>query len=65
MLVQWLAAALTERGFSPELRPGANLKVHLEGHTLEPAWVVEQLASGAWTDEQYLSWGRPLDKALG
>jgi len=37
--------------------------VHYEGHTIEPAWVVERLASGEWTDEQFLAWGRPLDEA--
>ncbi|MDY7232946.1 M48 family metallopeptidase [Hyalangium rubrum] len=61
LLVQWLAAALAERGFEPEIRPGANLRVYREDGFVEPAVVVEKLASGAWSDEQYEAWSGPLD----
>ncbi len=62
LLAQWLAAALVERGFVPELRPGANLRVQREGHFVEPAAVVEWLTRGVWTDEQYLTWSNLIEQ---
>ena len=56
LLAQWLAAALVERGFTPEIHPGANLRVQHEGHVVEPASVVEWLQRGVWTEEQFAAW---------
>jgi Zn-dependent protease with chaperone function len=56
LLAQWLAAALVERGFTPEIHPGANLRVQHEGHVVEPAALVEWLQRGVWTEEQYTAW---------
>ncbi|WP_224368803.1 M48 family metallopeptidase [Hyalangium versicolor] len=62
LLAQWLAAALVERGFTPELRPGANLRVQHEGHVVEPASMVEWLTHGVWTEEQYATWSNLIDQ---
>jgi hypothetical protein len=62
LLAQWLAAALVDRGFVPEVRPGANLRVQHEGHFVEPAAIVELLTRGVWTDEQYVTWCRLIEQ---
>jgi Zn-dependent protease with chaperone function len=62
LLVQWLAATLAERGFRPEFRPGANLRVSRDGDSVEPAAVVEQVATGLGAGAQSLEWGRSLDE---
>lgn len=62
LLVQWLAAALAERGFVPELRPGQQLRLQHEGHFVEPASVVDWLTQGVWTEEQYRAWSSLIEQ---
>jgi Zn-dependent protease with chaperone function len=62
LLVQWLAAALVERGFVAELRPGMHLRLQHDGHFVEPASVVEWLSQGVWTDEQYRTWSSLIEQ---
>lgn len=54
LLVGWLESALSHRGFTPEQRPGAYLRMTCDDVSVEPQAIVERLASGALTEEQYL-----------
>ncbi|MBN1203505.1 MAG: M48 family metallopeptidase [Myxococcaceae bacterium] len=51
LLVQWLAVTLAEQGYRPEFHPGANLRVSRDGDSVEPAVVVEQVATSLRSGE--------------
>lgn len=63
LLVGWLGAALAHRGFTPELRPGAYLRMSCEDVSVEPQAIVERLTAGALTEEQYLEACEVLEAA--
>ncbi|AGC48143.1 M48 family peptidase [Myxococcus stipitatus DSM 14675] len=55
MLVGWLGTALVHRGFMPEVRPGANLRLMLGDISVEPASILRRLSSGELSEAEYLS----------
>jgi Zn-dependent protease with chaperone function len=52
-LGDWLAAALFVRGFAPEVRPGAALRLRRGAEEVVPAEVVEALVRGGGEGEAY------------
>jgi Zn-dependent protease with chaperone function len=63
LLVGWLSSALAHRGFTPELRPGAYLRMTCDDVSVVPQSIVERLATGALTEEQYLEACEVLESA--
>ncbi|WP_342376194.1 M48 family metallopeptidase [Myxococcus stipitatus] len=53
MLVGWLGTALVHRGFIPEVRPGANLRLVLGDISVEPASILRRLSSGELSEADY------------
>lgn len=60
LLADWLAAALEQRGFQGERRPGGNLRLSRGGEVVEPQELIEQLVSGRMPTAQYLAWCESL-----
>jgi Zn-dependent protease with chaperone function len=53
VLGQWLAAALFARGFFPEVRPGAHLRLSRGATSIVPAEVVQELAQGVLSSAEF------------
>ncbi|MCP3103214.1 M48 family metallopeptidase [Myxococcus sp. K15C18031901] len=63
MLVGWLGTALMHRGFAPEVRPGANLRLVCGDISVEPASIIRRLLSGELTEEAYVEACEVLESA--
>ncbi|MCE9666810.1 M48 family metallopeptidase [Myxococcus stipitatus] len=63
MLVGWLGTALVHRGFTPEVRPGANMRLVLDDISVEPAAIIRRLLSGELSEAAYLEACEVLESA--
>jgi hypothetical protein len=52
----WLSVALWKRGFHPQVRPGAHLRLQRGQVAVEPAVLIENLACGALSPGEYVRW---------
>jgi Zn-dependent protease with chaperone function len=55
LLTDWLAVSLGARGFEAQVRPGAHLRLRRGGLAVEPAALVERLATGTLEEADYLA----------
>jgi Zn-dependent protease with chaperone function len=60
LLGRWLTVALADRGFSPEVAPGAAVRMVRGEVAVEPRDWVDRLATGALSQADYLAWARAL-----
>jgi Zn-dependent protease with chaperone function len=64
LLADWLAVALWMRGFQARVRPGASLELQQGELAIDPARVVENLAAGRCSEQDYARLCATIQAAL-